>query len=145
MSTNITPDGPDLATLGDLLHLHVSQLEYAFQDQPDANTAARAAWEKAIPKKVNRLAKLLITAPAAPALPPVTICALFLHNIRSRTKAPFDFTQFQPVKSSHPALSNGPEGLSIPADFTGTQFPLLPRDQVNLNWWTETGMLFPNV
>ena len=140
MSTNAAPDTPEESAFRRILRVHVSDLEYTYKDQPDKdNKVQHDAWQKAIAKKTNRIAKVLGTAPGAPpALPPLTLCALFLHNIRATT-GQFDFAQLQPVTSEHAALSPGGAGLGIPLDADGTLFPLLPRDQLDVNMGGTTG------
>ncbi|KAI1783922.1 hypothetical protein LXA43DRAFT_1067236 [Ganoderma leucocontextum] len=118
----------------------VSQLEYAYEDRPDANSLNVAQWERAMAGKVNTLAyQLNPSAEMPPALPPLTLCGLYLHNIRSSEGGIFDFAQLRPVDREHPVLTDPQHTVGIPVDFEGDQFPLLPRDKIRPDWWRSWG------
>ena len=121
----------------------VSQLEYAYEDRPDPQSPQLSQWKKAFAAKVNALAHEIhhIGDQQPRYLPRLTICALYLHNVRcSEEDGDFNFDNLRPVIHGHPALTDPAMKVGIPADFDGTMFPLFPRDKIKSNWWMTFGM-----
>ncbi|KAI1783083.1 hypothetical protein LXA43DRAFT_1067991 [Ganoderma leucocontextum] len=139
MSAQIPSSDPGGFNPEERIKCCVSELEYTYEDRPDASSSHLAKWEKAIKKKANQLTGLLhpnLVSRPPPALPVLSICALFLHNLRAAAPGGiFDFTQLCPVAPDHPALVDKRHSLGIQADFDGSRFPLLPKEEVDLNWW----------
>ncbi|KAI1783980.1 hypothetical protein LXA43DRAFT_1067174 [Ganoderma leucocontextum] len=120
----------------------VSQLEYAYEDRPDTNSPDVAQWERAIAGKVNALVRQIHNSSQKPTiLPPLTLCALYLHNIRSKTPdGIFDFEQFRPVDHEHAMFTDPKHAVGIRLDFKGDQFPLIPRENIDIDWWRSWGV-----
>ncbi|KAI1784741.1 hypothetical protein LXA43DRAFT_1066522 [Ganoderma leucocontextum] len=120
---------------------NVSQLEWAYEERPDANSPDRAQWERAMAGKVNALAHHLnSSAEMPPALPPLTLCGLYLHNIRSSAEGGvFNMSQLRPVHRQHPVFTDPHHAIGIAVDFEGDKFPLFPRDKSMVDWWKTWG------
>lgn len=121
----------------------ITLLEYAYEDRPDDESPERQQWEFAFANKVNTLAHQLLNLDNAirpRALPPLTVCSLYLHNIRSgQPNGVFNFSELRPVHAKHPALTDSNHVVGVAADFGGNLYPLFARDKVKTDWWKTAG------